>query len=222
MEIEITEKQWLKLRKAAAITEIQMLMGRYVSFLDQMDAQSIWERLFAHDDPDVSIELGDYGGFEGPARVKEFLEAFHAYLQEPSDKRGWMDFRNINTPYVIVGQGGKSAYASWSCFSPQAKLAKPYPADERILTAIWLASKYIADLVLVGDEWKFKKLREVVYIRAPFELGWVRQPDCLRPEPLAGIVPDRRSPSSVYHPDAIYTPTGLYNWGPFPPDEDQV
>ena len=219
MEVEISEQQIKKLQKAASITEIQMLMGRCVSYLNQMDAKSIWDKLFIHGDPDVSIELGDYGGYDGPEHVKEFLYSFHEYLQDPSDKRGWMDIYNINTPYIILSNDGSRAYAAWNCFSPQAKQAKPYPSDVRTLTAIWVARKFIADCVMDADRWKFRKLQEVVYIRTPYELGWIKQPDCMRQEPLDCVVPDRQPRIYTYHPDAIYSPTGLYNWGPFPPEE---
>jgi len=219
MEVEITEQQLKKLKNAASITEIQMLMGRYVAFMDQMNAKAIWDNLFAHDDPDVSIELGDYGGYDGPEHVKEFLFSYHNYLQDPADKRGWMDIRNINTPYIILSNDGKKAYATWHCFSPQTKQAKPYPADARTLTAMWVASRIIAWCVISDGEWKLQKLQEVVYIRTPYEEGWLKQADCMRQSPLDGSLPDRRPRVYTYHPDAIYSPTGLYNWGPFPPEE---
>ena len=219
MEVEISEQQLKRLQKTASITEIQMLMGRYISYLDQMDAKSIWDDLFSHIDPNVSIELADYGGYDGSARVREFLYGFHEYLQDLTDKRGWMDMHNINTPYIIIGNDGNSAYATWSCFSPQAKLAKPYPSDSRTLTAIWVAGRYIAYCVLENGIWKFKTLQEVIYIRSPYELGWIKQPDCMRSTPLERLVPDRAPRIYTYHPDAVYSPTGLYNWGPFPPEE---
>ena len=49
------------------------------------------------------------------------------------------------------------------------------------------------------------------------KLGWIKQPDCMRHEPLECGAPDRQPRIYTYHPDAIYSPTGLYNWGPFPP-----
>jgi hypothetical protein len=196
-----------------------MLMGRYVTYMDQMNAKGIWDDLFAGDDLNVSIELGDYGGYDGAEHVKQFLYSYHDYLQDPSDKRGWMDIRNINTPYIIISNDGERAYATWHCFSPQAKQAKPYPSDERTLTALWVASRLVVWCVRVGDAWKFQKIQEVVYIRTPYELGWLKQPDCMRLSPLSESLPDRPPRVYAYHPDAIYSPTGLYNWGPFPPEE---
>lgn len=219
MEVEVTREQLARLRKAADITEIQMIMGQYVSYLEQMDAKRIWEKLFVHGDDRVSVEIAEYGGFEGESHVKSFFDEYDAYLKNPADKRGWMDFRNINTPYVILSNDGTTAYGSWSCFAPQSKYALPYPGNERTLTAIWNASKYICTFAKTEEGWKIVTLREVVYIRSPFELGWLKQPDCLRLDPLGTLEPDKMSRSYVYHPDALYSPTGLYNWGPFPPEE---
>jgi len=219
LEVEVTQQQLEKLQRASHITEIQMLMGRYVTCIERMDARSIWEKLFVHDDEQVSVEIGDYGGYVGTQHVKRFFEAYDGYLKDPSDKRGWMDFRNMNTPYVIISKDMQSAYGSWSCFSPQAKQALPYPACERTLTAIWSVSKYVCTFRQTPEGWKFLSLREVVYIRTPFEHGWVKQPDCIRNEPLEDLIPDMVSKSYIYHPDALYSPTGLYNWGPFPPEE---
>lgn len=219
MEVEVTLEQLKKLKKASDIMEIQMLMGRFISYLEQMDAVAIWEKLFVHNSEEVSVELGDYGGYKGREHVESFFKAYDAYLKNPTDKRGWMDFRNINTPYVVMGKDGTTAYGSWSCFAPQAKQAMPYPACVRTLTAIWNSSKYVCNFKLTDEGWKILNLREVVYIRSPYELGWVKQPDCIRGEPLDGMVPDYVSRSHIYHPDALYSPTGLYNWGPFPPEE---
>lgn len=219
MEVEVTKEELQRLKRAADITEIQMLMGRLVSYLEQMDAVSIWDKLFVHDGDGVSVEIGDYGIYKGAEHVESFFRAYDAYLKDPSDKRGWMDFRNLVTPYVVMGTSGDEAYGSWSCFAAQAKQALPYPACERTLTAIWNSSRYVCTFRRTDDGWRINTLREVVYIRSPFELGWVKQPDCIRSEPLSGVLPDGYSRPYTYHPDALYSPTGLYNWGPFPPDE---
>lgn len=219
MEVEVTKEQLEKLRKAADITEIQMLMGRYISYLEQMDPVSVWEKLFVHNDEEVSVELGDYGLYKGSEHVEAFFRAYDSYMKNPDDKRGWMDFRNLVTPYVVLSKDGETAYASWSCFAPQAKQALPFPACERTLTAIWYAGKYVCTCKRTEEGWKFVTLREVIYIRTPYETGWIKQPDCIRNDPLSDVAPDGFSRSYIYHPDALYSPTGLYNWGPFPPEE---
>jgi hypothetical protein len=219
MEIEVTQEQLNKLRRAADITEMQMLMGRLINYLEKMDAASIWDELFLHGDESVSVEIGDYGAFDGSEHVEAFFREYDAYLKDPSDKRGWMDQRNVSTPYVVMGADGDTAYGSWSCFAAQAKQALPYPCDERTLTAIWNASKYCCTFKRTAEGWKFATLREVIYIRTPFQHGWVKQPDCMRSEPLGLLLPDRFSRSYIYHPDAQYSPAGRYNWGPFPPEE---
>ena len=101
MQVEITEKQLMRLRRAADITEIQNLMARLVEAFSRMDVSRVYEDLFAVGDPEVSIELAESGGYDGPEHVQAFLNAYDAYLSDPKDKRGWMELQNICNPTVI-------------------------------------------------------------------------------------------------------------------------
>ena len=60
-EYIFTEKQLERLRRASDITEIQMLMARYVDCMSKMRAKDVWT-LFAQENDDVSIELAESGG----------------------------------------------------------------------------------------------------------------------------------------------------------------
>lgn len=47
MQVEITEKQLMRLRRAADITEMQNLMARLVEAFSRMDVGRVYEDLFA-------------------------------------------------------------------------------------------------------------------------------------------------------------------------------
>lgn len=115
MQVEITEKQLMRLRRAADITEIQNLMARLVEAFSRMDVSRVYEDLFAVGDPEVSIELAESGGYDGPEHVQAFLNAYDAYLSYPKDKRGWMELQNICNPTVIRSEDGQRAVGTWLC-----------------------------------------------------------------------------------------------------------
>ena len=59
-------------------------------------------------------------------------------------------------------------------------------------------------------KWKFLSLHTVVYIRTPYERGWLKEPDCARWQMPEGASPDKQ-PTLIetYHPD------GVSEWKPF-------
>lgn len=179
MQVEITEKQLMRLRRAADITEIQNLMARLVEAFSRMDVSRVYEDLFAVGDPEVSIELAESGGYDGPEHVQAFLNAYDAYLSYPKDKRGWMELQNICNPTVIRSEDGQRAVGTWALLAPSAKWAMPYPCDQEKLTAFWGCGKYYVHFIKTEKGWKIQKLQLIWYLRSPFELGWMKQPDCV-------------------------------------------
>ena len=108
MEVNITPKQLERLRRASDITEIQMLMAKFVECFSKMEAAKAYD-LFATDDDNVSIELAECGGYDGADHVKAFLDAYDKYLQDPSDKRGWMELQTLCNPCVKVDANHEKA-----------------------------------------------------------------------------------------------------------------
>lgn len=186
MQVEITEKQLMRLRRAADITEIQNLMARLVEAFSRMDVSRVYEDLFAVGDPEVSIELAESGGYDGPEHVQAFLNAYDAYLSYPKDKRGWMELQNICNPTVIRSEDGQRAVGTWALLAPSAKWAMPYPCDQEKLTAFWGCGKYYVHFIKTEKGWKIQKLQLIWYLRSPFELGWMKQPDCVHMPVLPG------------------------------------
>lgn len=217
--MELTEKQVKKLKKAADITEIQMLMGRFIDYLDQMDMEPVADKLFAIDHPEVSIEMVENGAYEGPEHVRLYLKSFDEYLKNPVDKRGWMNIQDLCTPYVIISNSGERARGMWHVFGPQAKQGMDFTTERRTLMALWFAGKYDMEFIKIDGEWKILKMHLIAYMKTPYDLGWVKAPDCMREVIDTGIKPDKPPRNYIYHPDGNYSKTGAWDWGPFLPLE---
>lgn len=220
MEVEMTEQQRKKLQRAADITSIQMLMARYIDHMSKMSAADIFDKMFVKDSDDVSIELFDGGEYCGEEHVRAFLDAYDAYLADPSDKKGWMELQLLCTPYIKLSKDGTRAMGTWSLFSPSAKQATPYPCDIEKLTAIWVCGKYFCEFRKVDGSWKILKLRSIAYLRSAFELGWTRQADCISMPVLPGMKPDKPSRSYLYNFDYGMGNGGI-EWGPYMPENGE-
>lgn len=215
---EICEKDIARWRIAADNSEIQMLIGKAVSYRDKMDIESIRDKLFAINHPEVRIELGESGGYEGPEHVRAYLDFWVNFFTKPIDKRGWMDFQDLAQPLIVFSEDGNRARGMWNFFSPQAKHAMPYGTDERVLTALWVCGKYDCEFIRLDGQWKILKLQQIFYMRTPYELGWLKQADCLRMLPFHALQPDTPARYYTYRPDSVYSGNGLYTWGPFLPE----
>jgi hypothetical protein len=96
----------------------------------------------------------------------------------------------------------------------------PYPGKSHKLTAYWFLGKYDNEFIKIDGVWKILKIHVVNFVRTPWDQGWLRQPDCRRVI-SSGVPPTEPSLIHTYHPDAIYTNDGPYNFGPFLPDENE-
>lgn len=217
--MQISEKEVARLNRAADIREIQQLMVRYLQYVAQMDPLSGYEKLFDTENAEVTVEINECGGYIGPENTRRFMEKYQAYMQDPADKRGWMEIMEINTPLVVFSNDKQRAKGQWSLFSPQARQAVEYPCDERKLTAIWCFGKFSCEFIRSKDAWKILKLRQLSFVRAPYDIGWNMQPECynMPAEMFAG--PDTPPRISTYNTDAVYSGKGLFNWGPYVPDD---
>ena len=168
----------------------------------------------ANEHPEISIEITECGIFEGPEKVRLYIEGIQRYMDDPTDKRGWMAMQNLANPAVVVSPDGKRALGHWDILSPMAMQAASYPGDERRLTAFWFCGRYANEFVRIDGEWKILKLRLISFFKSPLEQGWIKQPDCIRFWANTGVKPTRvRDESTSYHSDAFYSGEGLYTLG---------
>lgn len=207
-----------RLRRASDITEIEMLMAKFVELLSKMRPADTFE-LFDKENSEISIEIAESGGYDGPAQVKKFLDAYDAYMSDPSDKRGWMELQSICNPTVMVNEAHSSALGYWTIIAPCAKWAVPYPCDQEKLTAHWSCGKYFCEFINTDSGWKIKTLKLVWFLRSPFEYGWMRQADCWHMPPMLGLKPNREPDYyNVYNADYGCASGGI-EWGPYLPKE---
>ena len=211
------KKELKRLIRMADYTEIQMLMGKFCQYFDQFDAKKVWSRLLANESEDISVEITECGVFEGPEKVRAYFEGIQRYLDDPSDKRGWMAMQNLANPKIIISRTGKKAMGSWDVLSPMSMNAAAYPGKTRELTAFWFCGRYINEFVYINGEWRIEKLHLVSYFKSPLEQGWIKQPDCIRFWGNTGVEPTRQSRQWSYHSDAMYSGEGLYYLGPHLP-----
>lgn len=214
--MDISHEEQSAFRKMAAITEIQMMFGRYATLMDQMNAMGIYEELIAKDNPDVSVEYTCNGAYKGIDHVRRFFEDLHAKLNDPTDKTGWFDPTDGVTPNVVIEDDGH-AYASWMLFGPKAKLTSPIGCTNRELTAFWYGGKMYWELVREDGQWKILHFHVATYLSSPYDLGWVKQPECWRESPIWDLMPDTEQHYYVYKPDRVYVKGGQYTWGPYVP-----
>ncbi len=211
------KKQLASLVRMADHVEITQVMAEYVQYMDQFDAMKILNKCMASEHPEVSVEFMEEGYYEGPDKVREYMQYIQSYLDDPSDKRGWMGVQNLATPHIVVSTSGQRARAQWDILNANAMMATPYPADREKLTALWICGRYDNEFIKIEGEWKLLKIHLVTYFKTPFEEGWLKNPDCLR---FGGckIEPTRPSnPNRIYHSDATYSGDGLHTYGPFLP-----
>lgn len=203
---------------AADINEIKMLMARYVTNVHRMDYMSNFENLMANTHPEVRFEYMESGAYIGPEHVRAYMQALHDYMQSPQDKLGYMGLNHCMTPNIVINNNGDRAYGHWNILSPWSMPATPYPCDRRTLTAMWFTGKYENEFIKIDGEWKILKVHLIAYTRTPYELGWVRQADAMRIQPMHGITPDDPPRYYTYHPDCMYSSANIYNWGPYLPE----
>jgi len=214
-------KELARFRKTADVNEIAMMFGRYVTLMDAQDAMTIYEELFATDHPEVSVEYDTCGTYTGPEHARAFMEDLAAKLSDWRTKRGWLDFYDAGTPQVVFSADGERAQAMWSLISPKAKQATLNPgfSAEQILTAFWQGGKMHWELIRTGDGWKILKLHLITYFTAPYHEGWLKQTECHRETPFWRLKPDQKARFYVYHPDQVYVQGGVYDWGPYLPED---
>ena len=213
------KKQLASLVRMADHVEITQVMAELVQSFDRFDAMNILQNLMAADHPEVSVEFMEEGLYEGPEKVKAYMLAIQDYLDDPSDKRGFMPLKNLATPHIVVSTSGQRARAQWDILNASAMQATPYPGDQTKLTALWICGRYDNEFIRINGEWKLLKLHLVTYFKSPFEEGWLKDPDCLR-FGACKVEPTRPSnPNKIYHSDANYSGDGLHTYGPFLPEK---
>jgi hypothetical protein len=135
------------------IEAIKRLKARYCAVCDDDHNPNEITRLFAENG---IWEGADVGRHEGHDAIRRLFETF----------RDRISFSQHNVMNPIIQIGGDQAKASWYFMGPFTfrKGNRQY----------WLAARYEDDYVKINGEWKFKHLRAIGRMAAPYEKGWAK------------------------------------------------
>lgn len=107
-----------RLLRGADIIDIQMIMGKYLSYLDQVNFKGIYS-LMAQDHPEISYEMVEDGAYIGPENVRRYMLDEHEHLNNnPNHMKGWVGLQNILTPRIVFSADGTRAKAQFNQLSP--------------------------------------------------------------------------------------------------------
>lgn len=198
-------------RRLLDVHEVANLQGRYMYYLEGHRYAEVLD-LFALDDPDVSVEIGEGGVYVGRAKVQSlFLEVLRPFFTQP----GMMPLHMLTTPVIEVASNGRTARGMWQTLG-----CNSFPAEGG-LKAVWQQGYYDNAYVRIGERWRIKRMRWQANFRTAFDRGWVQEP-LYQLTPLdwekfpAHMRPD--SPGGEEH--EAYSPTAVRRFGPKPPEPE--
>lgn len=136
-----------RIKRLEDIEAIKRLMSLYCFHADNADGEN-WSQVFTEDGV---FETDLYGSTEGRAAIRA--------LQH----RSFAIHYNTNG---IIDIDGDRAEGKWLLLMP---CSFDTPVGKQ---AVWAAAKYRNDIVRVGGEWKFKRVRLISIMWTPFDKGW--------------------------------------------------
>jgi hypothetical protein len=144
------EKRITVLEDTEAIKKLKAL---YCEICDDDHNQDRIVRIFTEDGIWESQDLGQARGHD------ELRKLFKNFAERIS-------FSQHNVMNPIIEVDGNTAKGSWYFMSPFT--------FRRGNRALWLAARYQDDYVKINGQWKFKHLRAIGRMAAPYEKGWAK------------------------------------------------
>ena len=138
------------------IEAIKRLKARYCMVCDDNHNPDEIVKLFAADG--VWEGVDGIGAHSGHAAIRKLFEGF----------RDRISFSQHNVMNPIIEVTGNTARGTWYFLGPFT-----FRKGNR---AYWLAARYEEDYVKVAGEWKFRHLRAIGRMSAPYETGWANRP----------------------------------------------
>jgi SnoaL-like domain len=148
MSIDNLEK---RIATLADIEAIKQLKARYCNICDNGYDPDEIIKLFTEDG---TWEGGEFGTATGPAAIARIFEGLNKAVS----------FAQHNALNPIIEVNGDRATAGWYLFCPYT--------SRKDNAARWIAGRYEDDHVKVNGEWKYKRLRAIIRMHAPYEKGW--------------------------------------------------
>lgn len=136
------------------IEAIKKLKARYCAICDDNHNPDKITTLFAQD----GIWEGEGLGInQGHAAIRALFQKFQERIS----------FSQHNVMNPIIEVNGDRAKGIWYFLGPFT-----FRKGNR---AVWLAARYEDDYVKIDGEWKFKHLRAIGRMSAPYETGWAKK-----------------------------------------------
>jgi hypothetical protein len=136
------------------IEAIKNLKARYCAICDDDHNPDKIATVFVEDG---IWEGGDFGKAQGHQAIRKLFEGFKQLIS----------FSQHNLMNPIIEVDGDRARGTWY-------LMGPFTFREKN-DAKWLAVSYEDDYVKVNGEWKYKHLRAIIRMSAPYEKGWANK-----------------------------------------------
>ena len=133
------------------VEAIKQLKARYCAVCDDNHNTGTITTLFVEDGIWEGAGLGAHQGHDA---IRALFKSFQERIS----------FSQHNVMNPIIEVQGDRAHGSWYLLGPFT-----FRKGNR---AVWLAARYEDDYVKVNGEWKFKHLRAIGRMTAPYEKGW--------------------------------------------------
>lgn len=137
-----------RIRRLEDLQAIQELMSIYCFHADNRDGAN-WSQVFAEDGVFETDLLGTHEGRAKIAALRHRDFAIHY---------------NTNS---IIELNGDRAFGRWLLFMPTS-----LDLEGGMKKPVWAAARYENDLVRVGGQWKFKRVKLISIMWTPFDKGW--------------------------------------------------
>jgi hypothetical protein len=208
-QAEIINMLLKEIQRLKDLHEVQEVMSRYFHWHTAGLHKQCWDKLFAHQQADVCIEIANWGKWEGLESVKNFY--YRTLPAIEGDRIGQMMVHSIDTPSIQIAGDGKTAKGVW--FSPGHETNN----INGKLQANWCWSYFGTDFFRENGEWKIWHYHCYAMFKTPFEKSWL-EAEPTSPGESDTPIPDNVGPNKPYTYFNGYTPTSVRELVPAPPE----
>jgi len=153
--------------RTTAVTECLRLMGRY-AYLHATNRHAEMVELFAKKAPDVRVQLGHAGIWDGTEGIKKVYQGMGGMTFDPESSKGVMIIHPNITPYVEVAGDGKTAKGVWLSNG----LTTLRNRETGKLDPCWAWGTYGIDFIKEDGQWKFWHIHVYRLFHAPYHESW--------------------------------------------------
>lgn len=208
---EINKMLLKEIQSLKGLHEVQEIMSRYFHWHAAGMHRECYDKLFTRKQPDVCVEIADWGRWEGTEAVKTLYYRTLPTLE--GDRIGQMYIHSLDTPAIQVAGDGKTARGVW--FSPGHETTN----FNGKLEANWCWSYFGTDFIKEDGTWKIWHYHVYAMFKTPFGKSWVEE--SLKPSLPAGagpVMPEGLGPNKPYTYFNGYSTTSIRELVPAPPE----